>query len=99
MGLNPQCLIRLCTALQAAIQRCSQLRHLELLTHNSWKVDKPCPLRALETIIDHLFEQLPNLKVSNIITCFLMPLLYAAAQSQGEHHCVPMPGSRCSVAR
>ena len=66
------CSIPLCTALQAAIQRCSQLRLLELLTHASWKVDSPCPSKKHETIINHFFEQLPNLKVSTSITCSLM---------------------------
>ena len=50
----------LCT--QAAIQQCQGLRLLELLTHISWKVDGPGPLKMRETIITHLFKQLPSLK-------------------------------------
>ena len=85
----------MCAALQAAIQRCSQLRHLELLTHLSWKVDKPCPLKARETIVNHLFQQLPNLKVSAIITHFSMQLHNFKA-SITAYQC---PGSSCSDAR
>ena len=51
--------------LQAAILRCSLLRRLELLTHASWKVDSPCPIKSRETIISHLLKQMPDLKVSS----------------------------------
>ena len=47
---------------QAAVQQCQGLRLLELLTHNSWRVDGPCPLKTRETIITHFFKQLPSLK-------------------------------------
>ncbi len=47
---------------QAAVQRCQSIRLLELLTHVSWKVDGPCPLKTRETIITHFFKQLPSLK-------------------------------------
>ncbi len=45
------------------MQRCTGLRLLDLLTHNSWKVDVPCPLNSRETIITHFCKQLPHLKV------------------------------------
>ena len=48
--------------MQAAVQQCQGLRLLELLTHISWKVDGPCPLKTRETIITHFFKQLPSLK-------------------------------------
>ena len=52
--------------LQAAVQRCVGLQLLDLLTHNSWKVDGPCPLKTHETIITHFCKQLPKLKVGPI---------------------------------
>ena len=70
----------LCT--QAAIQQCQGLRLLELLTHISWKVDGPCPLKTPETIITHLFKQLPSLKA-----CSLAQLL--ACSIRHRIHCIP----------
>ena len=58
------------------MQRCSHLRLLDLLTHNSWKVDGPCPLKAHKNIITHFCKQLPNLKVrSNCSNRFQAPSL------------------------
>ena len=47
------------------MQRCMGLQLLDLLTHDSWKVDGPCPLKTRETIITHFCKQLPKLKVSS----------------------------------
>ncbi|CAL5224104.1 g6735 [Coccomyxa viridis] len=49
-----------CAGGSAALHRSAVL---DLLTHNSWKVDGPCPLKAHENIITHFCKQLPNLKV------------------------------------